>query len=91
VIKLKTKNLFGQTSLKVPPIIFGTSCLGNLYQALEYDYFAVPWQKVLFSDHLDEKQLVLVEPLTVGFHAIARADVTNNDTSNLFITIFAAY
>jgi D-threo-aldose 1-dehydrogenase len=27
------KNL-GQTGLKVPPIIFGTSCLGNLYQAL---------------------------------------------------------
>ncbi len=35
--KLKTKNPLGQTSLKVPPIIFGTSCLGNLYQALEYD------------------------------------------------------
>jgi len=37
VIKLKTKNPLGKTSLKVPPIIFGTSCLGNLYQALEYD------------------------------------------------------
>jgi 2-desacetyl-2-hydroxyethyl bacteriochlorophyllide A dehydrogenase len=44
------------------------------------EYLAVPWQKVLFSNHLDEKQLVLVEPLTVGFHAIARADVTNADT-----------
>jgi D-threo-aldose 1-dehydrogenase len=37
VKKLNTKNSLGQTSLKVPPIIFGTSCLGNLYQALEYD------------------------------------------------------
>ncbi len=27
----------GKTKLKVPPIIFGTSCLGNLYQALDYD------------------------------------------------------
>ncbi len=27
-------NNLGQTGLKVPPIIFGTSCLGNLYQAL---------------------------------------------------------
>jgi 2-desacetyl-2-hydroxyethyl bacteriochlorophyllide A dehydrogenase len=44
------------------------------------EYLTVPWQKVLFSNHLDEKQLVLVEPLTVGFHAIARADVTNADT-----------
>ncbi|HEY3319354.1 MAG TPA: aldo/keto reductase [Planctomycetota bacterium] len=25
---------FGRTGLKVPPIIFGTSCLGNLYEAL---------------------------------------------------------
>jgi len=44
------------------------------------EYFRVPWQKVLFSDHLHEKQLTLVEPLTVGFHAIARANVTNADT-----------
>jgi D-threo-aldose 1-dehydrogenase len=33
---IKTSN-FGQTSTKVPPIIFGTSCLGNLYQSLTYE------------------------------------------------------
>ncbi len=27
----------GKTSLNVPPIIFGTSCLGNLYQQLPYE------------------------------------------------------
>lgn len=27
----------GRTGLKVPPIIFGTSCLGNLYEALPWD------------------------------------------------------
>ncbi len=27
---------FGKTGLTVPPIIFGTSCLGNLYEALPY-------------------------------------------------------
>jgi D-threo-aldose 1-dehydrogenase len=27
-------NELGKTDIKVPPIIFGTSCLGNLYQAL---------------------------------------------------------
>lgn len=32
---MKYKEL-GQTGLKVPPIIFGTSCLGNLYQAIPY-------------------------------------------------------
>lgn len=26
--------ILGKTGLKIPPIIFGTSCLGNLYQAL---------------------------------------------------------
>lgn len=35
--KLIAKNKLGKTSLQVPPIIFGTSCLGNLYQALEDD------------------------------------------------------
>jgi D-threo-aldose 1-dehydrogenase len=35
--KLKTKRILGKTSLQVPPIIFGTSCLGNLYQALDDD------------------------------------------------------
>ncbi len=44
------------------------------------EYLAVPWQKILFSDRLHEKQLALVEPLTIGFHAIARANVTNVDT-----------
>jgi D-threo-aldose 1-dehydrogenase len=33
--KLKTKKKLGKTSLQIPPVIFGTSCLGNLYQALE--------------------------------------------------------
>jgi D-threo-aldose 1-dehydrogenase len=33
--KLKTKRKLGKTSVEVPPIIFGTSCLGNLYQALD--------------------------------------------------------
>jgi len=35
--KLKTKYPLGKTPLEVPPVIFGTSCLGNLYQALEDD------------------------------------------------------
>jgi len=28
---------FGRTGLKVPPIIFGTSCFGNLYRVLPYE------------------------------------------------------
>lgn len=44
------------------------------------EYISVPWQKVLIADHLNEKQLALVEPLTVGFHATVRANVTDADT-----------
>lgn len=33
---MKYTNL-GDTGIKIPPIIFGTSCLGNLYQAVPYE------------------------------------------------------
>jgi len=33
--KLKTRNQLGKSAVWVPSIIFGTSCLGNLYEALE--------------------------------------------------------
>lgn len=34
--RLSSFSSFGRTGLQVPPIVFGTSCLGNLYQALPY-------------------------------------------------------
>ncbi len=34
--RLTEKTPFGSTGLSIPPIVFGTSCLGNLYQALPY-------------------------------------------------------
>ncbi len=34
---LSLKREFGKTGLKLPPIIFGTSCLGNLYQEVAYE------------------------------------------------------
>ncbi len=35
--KVKSKNKLGHSSVEIPPIIFGTSCLGNLYQSIPYD------------------------------------------------------
>jgi len=35
--RLTKKSALGATGLEVPPIVFGTSCLGNLYQALPYE------------------------------------------------------
>lgn len=48
------------------------------------EYIAVPWQKVLIDDELTEHQLGLVEPLTVGFHAIDNAGVTDIDIVMVF-------
>jgi threonine dehydrogenase-like Zn-dependent dehydrogenase len=44
------------------------------------EYLVVPWQKILEAPMLNERELVMVEPLTVGFHAIERGRVTNADT-----------
>lgn len=43
-------------------------------------FFTVPWQKVYISRGLGLRELSLVEPLAVGFHAAARAQVTTADT-----------
>lgn len=44
------------------------------------EYFSIPWEKVLPVDGLSMEELALAEPLTVGFHAISRGMVTENDT-----------
>lgn len=41
---------------------------------------AVPWWKVLSANGLSLRALALVEPLSVGFHAVARARVAAGDT-----------
>ena len=44
------------------------------------EYISVPWQKILKAPKLSELELAMVEPLTVGFHAIERGRVTDSDT-----------
>lgn len=43
-------------------------------------YIAIHWKDLYFSNSLSLRELALAEPLTVGFHAINRGRVTNNDT-----------
>jgi 2-desacetyl-2-hydroxyethyl bacteriochlorophyllide A dehydrogenase len=43
------------------------------------EYIAVPWQKILPAPALNGLELAMVEPLTVGFHAIARGWVEGSD------------
>ena len=42
-------------------------------------YVTVPWQNLYASDKLSLRELALVEPLTVGFHAVARGRVSSSD------------
>ena len=47
------------------------------------DFIVMPREK-LYPAKLTLKELCLVEPLTVGFHAVARGQVTANDTVAIF-------
>jgi threonine dehydrogenase-like Zn-dependent dehydrogenase len=44
------------------------------------EYVLVPWQKVIADDRISVRDLALVEPMSVGFHAADRAHVSDNDT-----------
>jgi 2-desacetyl-2-hydroxyethyl bacteriochlorophyllide A dehydrogenase len=48
------------------------------------EYIVAPWQKLYRSPKLGLRELALVEPLTVGFHAVDRGRVTANDTVLVF-------
>jgi threonine dehydrogenase-like Zn-dependent dehydrogenase len=43
-------------------------------------YFAIPYNKILRSNLLTAKEFALVEPLSVGYHATNRGQVTSIDT-----------
>jgi 2-desacetyl-2-hydroxyethyl bacteriochlorophyllide A dehydrogenase len=48
------------------------------------EFVVVPWQKVHQADGLSLRELCLVEPLSVGFHAADRGRVTAADTVAVF-------
>ena len=44
------------------------------------EFIVVPWEKLLAAPQLSLAELALVEPLSVGFHAVERGQVTGADT-----------
>jgi threonine dehydrogenase-like Zn-dependent dehydrogenase len=65
------------------------ACVDNRTMGVRRDgamteYLAVPWQDVYPSQNLSFKELALVEPLTVGFHAAERGRVTSKDKVAVF-------
>lgn len=44
------------------------------------EFITLPWQKVIPAANLSTKECALVEPMSVGFHAVDRSQVTDIDT-----------
>ena len=44
------------------------------------EYIAVPWNKIITDENITPYDFCLVEPMSVGFHAVERGKVTNLDT-----------
>jgi L-galactonate 5-dehydrogenase len=60
------------------------ACRDNLTLGVQRDgalqeYIAMPWQKILKAPGLNDLGLTMVEPLTVGFHAIRRGRIEKPD------------
>lgn len=44
------------------------------------EYIALPWNKVIPATNISPRDCALIEPMSVGFHAVSRAQVTDIDT-----------
>jgi len=89
----------GQAVTVVPYTNCGqcSSCRKGRYNACRYnqtlgvqrdgamqEYIVVPWQKLVINKELTPLELAMVEPLTVGFHAVDRGRITDVDTVLVF-------
>ncbi len=48
------------------------------------EYINIPYEKLFTSEKLNLAEMALVEPLTVGFHAVSRGETTAQDTVVVF-------
>lgn len=68
------------------------SCRGRRYNACEHnetlgvqrdgamrEYICLPWEKVIPAEGISVRDCALIEPMSVGFHAVARAGVSDNE------------
>lgn len=54
--------------------------LGVQRNGVMSEYVVLPWEKVIPAGRLTTKECALVEPMSVGFHAVDRVQVTDIDT-----------
>jgi threonine dehydrogenase-like Zn-dependent dehydrogenase len=55
------------------------TCINNLTCGCKTKYIAIHWKDLFVSDKLSLRELALVEPLTVGFHASSRGRISRED------------
>lgn len=48
------------------------------------DYMVLPWTKIIPAPGIPARECALIEPMSVGFHAVSRAMVTDSDTVLVF-------
>lgn len=48
------------------------------------DYMVLPWEKIIPAPGISPRDCALIEPMSVGFHAVSRAEVTDSDTVLVF-------
>ncbi len=53
--------------------------LGVQRNGVMCEYAAMPWSKVIPADGLSTKECALIEPMSVGFHAVSRGQVSDNE------------
>ncbi len=55
--------------------------LGVQREGAMTEYFTIPWRKLYIAEGLTLRELAMVEPLSVGFHATNRARVAASDVA----------
>ena len=53
--------------------------LGVQRDGVMCEYAVLPWEKIIPADGLSTRSCALIEPMSVGFHAVARAEVSDTD------------
>ncbi len=48
------------------------------------EYMALPWEKIIPVENVSVKNCAIIEPMSVGFHAVARGEVSDTDTVVVF-------
>ena len=53
--------------------------LGVQRNGVMCQYAVLPWQKIIPAEGISSRTCALIEPMSVGFHAVSRAQVTDNE------------